>query len=229
MSEYVPEYLGSSIDAFTATPQGYELLESSTELQLLTRAYCETKEYAEDLVTSSGSEIGIGGSAELRCVAGVAIKASTPTSGKYKSGSPENLVRQSEFLNKLGADLAARGHRDITVPEQYFGLRTASGNTLLAQEYMEGWQSLEAWLKEYGYTQGNRYEIASPVTQRLKHALGDSALKYGVRDLIVHGTVNRENVLVPKDSDPVTAPLCIIDQHPYDTRFPWFQRRFSSF
>lgn len=218
-----PASLSPNIEVFQATPEGLELLESSEQLQSLVTRFGDAEHYAHNALYNPdrSMSLGTGANAEVWRVDGVAVKASTPMSGKEAKRikepvKPEDLIGQFDFMRALGIDLKQRGHDDVIVPEQYFALRSQGSDYLLAQQYMEGWQSVGTWAADRGYGIGGRNPevIFNPLRNRLRAALGSSALKRGVNDMGIWGSspFHGGNLLMQRDSDSLEGPLCIIDQ-----------------
>lgn len=161
--------------------------------------------------------LGYGRYSEVRAAGDLAIKISTPNTGKTRfPGAPENLTNQAYLLKGLGHWLDDKTGGGIQTPEQHKVLKTNGGNVLI-QENMIGWSSLrQVLIAKKANPDHPRYkEITEVVRERIASALYGLPLlmRAGLDDVYSAGGLNPGNVLVSGEyGDPATAPLCLIDQ-----------------
>lgn len=150
-------------------------------------------------------------------LAGLALKVSTPTTGKeaYASGrtQPENLIAQYWVMKALEHHLTQTADTNLTVPKHFFALRVpASQGFLCVQQFMDGWVSLQKWLHVNKVNPSNDNGVINGVRANLKKTLKRFPVAHALNDLY-ETKLNTGNILVPADTtDPSKDRLCIIDQ-----------------
>ena len=209
------------VTSFTATEAGMALLEGDAALQEAIAQYSTVMSNPEDSIgRAGGTHVGMGDNSQVWNFNGVAIKASSPTTGRnvWRYGisfKPEDLLGQFVYLDALGRHLDDRTQGEIITPAQHFALRTKGGNYLLGQQFMDGWTSLGTWTRDRRYDSMEREDFLSRIQARIVAGVGYTVLRPGVVDLHLgrRKTLHVGNVLIPKDTtSPETARLCIIDQ-----------------
>lgn len=203
------------------SPEGREIFFGSAAVRQALRFFTA---YPRPENSLGGRFLGAGRYSSVQMIGGIVMKASTPTSSRdaYESGRPvppEDLVKQFTFLNEL-RDYLDRTDSGITAPKQYFVAHSASGNYLLGQEWMEGWQTFAEWA-DMEYSKDEKKECGEMVEAtkaRIKAAVAERALLEGLNDLHLdkEGKINGGNLLVPVGAQrDEILPLCIIDQPLY--------------
>lgn len=201
-----------------ATPAGMQLLDRSPLLQEVVRDFIRTGDLSKESMDRLAF-VAHGSRSEVRGAGDVAIKLSTPYTGRGGwerpdgTTTPEDQVLQHEFLLALEQHLRGNSDGSVRVPKQYFALRSPKGTFLRAEELMIGWHDLD-YHKRTLPTDEQKAELFDYVKERINTAMGRTALRLGLGDLglgkdkKLHGN----NVLVPKNSLDTPKEFCIIDQ-----------------
>ncbi len=212
-----------SVAEFTASPNGVRILGESAVLQGVVAQYCAAESRPEDVLRSGNQYVGCGNHSEVWQINGIAVKASSHSTGREvrklgngNNGTPEDLTDQFEFMSVLGHYANQRSKGRLIVPEQYFALRTPKGDYLSAQEYMAGWVSLPIWAASQEYDRPQERALYRAIQGRILENVGGAGLRLGLFDLGLASwrRLHAENVLVRADATSVEtdAQLCIIDQ-----------------
>ncbi len=205
----VPAFLHEAgVTRFAATPEGLGLLEDPTIRGAVVN-FSFAFSRAEDRLRQF-AHVGEGGNSAVRSVQGVALKASTSSTGKhtYKYGNgsdntPEDLVGHHSFMHELGIALAGSG---VVVPRQYFALRTRYGNYLQAEQHMDGWAALVQWAREHPQPAAKDAALFAAAKHQVLTTAGGS-FRLGLAQL------HAGNMLVPAEvASPLEGPICVIDQ-----------------
>jgi hypothetical protein len=207
------------------TPEGGQKLAGNNALREAVELYVAEDE-PEKFAPAGSRMLGIGKHSFTFLVEGVALKVSSPTSSQkaFDTGQPvdpEDLSEQFTVLAALSVHLRQTSYGVFT-PEQYFVVRTPVGAYLLAQEYLEGWTSLE---KRASHLYGDRdltdadldeaEEVVAGLRVRVTRALEGFPMRGSINDLGLHHPrgLHGGNLMVPID-EPLraTTKLAIIDQ-----------------
>jgi hypothetical protein len=210
---------GLQMREFAGTPKGIDLLEGDAALQETVALFAEL----ESEQALSGQEYL--GNGNLGIVAGMgelAIKVATPDtinrehdfSSKWQVN---DLVGQFTYMTAFGKQCEAHPDSGISVPEQYFALKTRGGNFLSVQERIRGAHTLEEWKEKQddadeAIAQGTYFAIHKRITAIVPEL---DPLRPGLGDLLVAGApfVRGSNILIPAETEkPHTEDLTVIDQ-----------------
>lgn len=217
------EQLSRDLSIKHITPAGEELLAESLLLQEVVTRFLK---FESPETRIGGRIIGEGRFSTVRVFDGAAVKVSSLTSSVDSNilERPiwaEDLIKQFRYQKVLGMYLKKQ-NANITVPEQYFAVKSRYGAYLLCQQYMEGWQPLGEWAEETfdlsSHTKDEQKRLEQPVAdlvkERIARAVGNKVLRQGLNDLRLHKkNYHSGNLLVPKGSPfEDNMPLCIIDQ-----------------
>ncbi|HTH72706.1 MAG TPA: hypothetical protein VL737_05085 [Candidatus Pristimantibacillus sp.] len=214
-----------SIAEFAASPKGAAMIDGSVSLQEVLSGFCTADvPYRQDAIQQHPDTrwVGVGEHSEVWRIDGVAVKASTHSTGRGvrekgngTNGVPEDLIDQFNFMSALGLYLDAKTRGALIVPDQYFALGTKRGDYLSGQQFMDGWLDLEKWAKANDLTRGQIIELYRSVQTRILDTVGDRSLRLGLFDLGLASwrRLHAANVLIHASSESAeTDPLCIIDQ-----------------
>lgn len=209
-----------------STPAGETLLEQNSALRGAMGQYVEAPDAHLERVPGTRL-LGAGKYSFTFALNGeLAIKISGPRTSqmaheKKRSFWPEDLGEQFAVLSALRKH-GRLARENITVPEQYFVAHSPHDNFILAQEYMEGWESIfKRTEREYGGREDDpaAHEEVGAWTavfrRRLQNGIEGFELAHRLNDLALQHDkgIHAGNILIPVDAElGETTPLCVIDQ-----------------
>lgn len=204
----------------TITPAGQEHIDASPALQAVIERFWDSPEPEAVL---GGLFIGSERFSKVCRIGGLAIKVSSPTSSQdtYDTGepiTPENLIDQFNYLTALREHLAKQD-TSITVPEQFFVLRSRYNGYLAGMTHMADWLPYREWAPQWlpgseTAEHAAAAEFSDSIKQRIRAAVQGTPLWDGLNDLKLHKPqIHGGNILLPAEHKPAPdTPLCIIDQ-----------------
>ncbi len=213
-----------------STPEGEELLEQNEALRAAMELYIAASPESRKAYVPNTRLLGAGKYSftfGLRVAefTEIAVKISEPGSSQKAHDTetdmePENLREQFAVLSALRKHLDGK-KEGITTPRQFFVAHTPANSLILAQEFMEGWTSLEDRTDEV-YGKGPESDETRKAIDawtdvsraRIISAIGDFDQRRRINDLgNKTGRLHGGNLLVPVGSSlDAETPLCVIDQ-----------------
>ncbi len=203
------------------TTTGNELLGDTPELLDMVQAFLATPQFPEHAFDSL-PYIGGGRNSIVRQFGDIAVKISTPTTGKNgweytANSSTENLFHQHLFLRTLDSHLVDAAN--LTVPDQLIAIKSKNKPHYVSfQQYMAGWQSLKSWIQQDAQNTLSVEELRHHVQNRIKASVHHPLMRLGLNDIGLHrwSQLNAGNILIePSAIDYTKSQLCIIDQPGY--------------
>lgn len=215
-------------DASVASPGGIDIFESNIGLQEFVARFCAAPEDAVHFVTERNF-LGQGRYSDLCIVGGVAVKLSTPNTGREAHTRrvktlTEDLFAQHDFMSEIDFWLRGRPENGVIVPQQYFAIRKGKGY-LQAMQLMSGFEHFKKWLGRRGENLENWHDTHAVVHRRIVAAFVGSNLLESMSDIYEPererdhpNELHTKNIMMQVgDLDPETATICIIDQ---ETNYP---------
>ena len=197
-----------------ATPDGIEWLQEH-ESFVETMADFTNTEKGTELFFNDKPEVlhvDMGSNSSVFRMSGVALKMSTPYSGR-QSYNESRTVRQENLFNQFifSINLAdkLKDQSDIMTPKQYFALHSPVGNLRVEELVPPDWITLGRLAFDRGFT-NERTEVMNQVVRariiKVAGRLMTASMDFG-QTLRNHNVLVQETALAPEN-----APLYIVDQ-----------------
>ena len=211
-----------NIRNFVFNNQGEKWLEEHPDTVDLLIDTVDSKLPNEHLQNQKLHRIGSGTYSDVYDCDDIALKISSSLTGRmwftHGKTTPENLITQHLFLDKLFVYLSLRSDNKIVVPTQLFALTTNNGTSLKGEELMSGWRSVHAFSAEQRWSPQMAGKIAEILISKIRaENLPKKHLRM-INDLGIKGRTpfNFGNIMIQSKSldlnNLTNQSLCIIDQ-----------------
>jgi hypothetical protein len=197
-----------------ATPDGIQWLQDHEPFVETMAGFTNTEKDTELFFNDKPEvlHVDMGSNSSVFSVDGVALKMSTPYSGRqsYEQSKPvrhENLFNQFTFAITLADKL--KDQSDIMTPKQYFALHSPVGNLRVEELIPPNWTTFGKLATDGGFTNERTNEMNQVVKNRIIKVAG----RLMTASMDFDQTRRNHNVLVEETAiAPENAPLYIIDQ-----------------